>query len=69
MTISNQSIEVEISGGIGNQLFQFAAALALAQHLHAEVILDVSWYERELQSVDKLVLIIFRRVDRSHNAD
>lgn len=53
MTISNQSIEVEISGGIGNQLFQFAAALALAQHLHAEIILDVSWYERELQSVDK----------------
>lgn len=53
MTISSQRIEVEISGGIGNQLFQFAAALALAQHLNAEIILDVSWYERELKSVDK----------------
>jgi len=53
MTITSQNIEVEISGGIGNQLFQFAAALALAQHLNAEIILDVSWYERELQSVDK----------------
>lgn len=65
MTISNQSIEVEISGGIGNQLFQFAAALALAQHLHAEVILDVSWYERELQSVDKRHIELDKFLDLS----
>jgi len=65
MTVSNQSIEVEISGGIGNQLFQFAAALALAERLHAEIILDVSWYERELQSVDKRHMELDKFLDLS----
>ena len=41
-----QRVEAEISGGIGNQLFQFAAALTLSKRLDAELILDVSWYRR-----------------------
>lgn len=65
MTKSSQSIEVEISGGIGNQLFQFAAALTLAQHLNAEIILDVSWYERKRQSVDKRHIELDKFLDLS----
>ena len=53
MTMFNQRVEVEISGGIGNQLFQYAAAWALTTHLQAELVLDVSWYERAVQSVDR----------------
>lgn len=49
----NQRIEVEISGGIGNQLFQYASAWALSRRLQAELILDVSWYERIVPSIDK----------------
>ena len=41
-----QRVEVEISGGIGNQLFQYAVALTLSKHLDAELVLDVSWYRR-----------------------
>ncbi len=41
-----QRVEAEILGGIGNQLFQFAAALTLSKRLDAELVLDVSWYRR-----------------------
>lgn len=41
-----QRVVVEMSGGIGNQLFQYAAALALSRRLRARLILDVSWYRR-----------------------
>ena len=34
-----------MSGGIGNQLFQYAAGLSLSTKLKAELILDLSWYK------------------------
>lgn len=35
---------VYIQGGLGNQLFQYAAALSLANHLNTKVILDTTWF-------------------------
>lgn len=35
----------EIRGGLGNQLFQFAAGYALAQRLGVGLVLDLSWYD------------------------
>lgn len=37
-------IIVRISGGLGNQMFQYAAGLALALHHRAEIKLDLSWF-------------------------
>ena len=34
----------KLSGGIGNQMFQYAAARALALRLDAPLILDISWF-------------------------
>lgn len=61
----SQRIEVEISGGIGNQLFQYAAALAMAQSLNRELILDVSWYERQSQTGAKRQLELDKFFDLS----
>lgn len=35
---------VEINSGLGNQMFQYAAAKALSMHLKTDLYLDVSWY-------------------------
>ncbi len=43
--MSSQRVVVILSGGIGNQLFQFAAGLSLSTRLNAELILDLSWYK------------------------
>jgi len=37
---------LEISGGLGNQLFQYAAALAYAKRNGARLLLDLRYYER-----------------------
>jgi hypothetical protein len=34
-----------LTGGLGNQMFQYAAGLALARRLGTELKLDASWYE------------------------
>lgn len=39
-------IVVRLSGGLGNQLFQYAAGRRLAQRRQAELVLDLGWYER-----------------------
>jgi hypothetical protein len=39
-----QQILVQISGGLGNQMFQYAAGRALALRLNAELKLDLSWF-------------------------
>jgi len=33
---------VRITGGLGNQMFQYAAGLGLARHVGAELLLDIS---------------------------
>lgn len=37
-------VEVEMSGGVGNQLFQYAAAFALSRRVQAQLVLDTSWF-------------------------
>ena len=44
--MNNQIIEVAMSGGIGNQLFQYSAGLSVSARLKAELVLDISWYQR-----------------------
>ncbi len=34
-----------LTGGLGNQMFQYAAGLTLARHHRTELKLDVSWYD------------------------
>jgi hypothetical protein len=36
-----------LTGGLGNQMFQYAAGLALAQHRRTVLKLDVSWYRED----------------------
>jgi hypothetical protein len=38
-------IVVKISGGLGNQMFQYAAARALANHHNVDLMLDLSWFK------------------------
>lgn len=40
-------IGVCLQGGLGNQMFQYAAARALAAKHDTKVILDLSWYDRQ----------------------
>jgi hypothetical protein len=49
MTPGQPLIVSRISGGLGNQLFQYAAGLALALRIGAEFKLDLSWYKSELR--------------------
>jgi hypothetical protein len=44
--VSRQVIEVVLSGGIGNQLFQYAAGRFLSEKLLAPLRFDISWYLR-----------------------
>ncbi|CAA6606261.1 Alpha-1,2-fucosyltransferase (fragment) [Rhodospirillaceae bacterium LM-1] len=49
MTSNVPLVVTKISGGLGNQLFQYAAGLALAYRISAEHKLDLSWYEQEVR--------------------
>ena len=47
-------IVVRLSGGLGNQLFQYAAGRALSSHHAAELALDTGWFgERYLQTTSR----------------
>lgn len=45
-----QKVVVSLFGGLGNQLFQYATALALAEREQADLILDLSWFEKQAKS-------------------
>lgn len=40
-------IAIKIKGGLGNQLFQYAAGKRLANHLGVDLYLDLNWYKTE----------------------
>ncbi len=44
---SEALVSVQLSGGIGNQMFQYAAARALAKRLCAPLQLDLSFFDRK----------------------
>lgn len=51
---------VEIMGGIGNQMFQYAFAKSLQKHLQMPILLDKSWYDNP-KNAKMLGLDIFHR--------
>ena len=38
-------IQINLSGGLGNQMFQIGYAIALKNKMNAEIILNTSWYK------------------------
>jgi hypothetical protein len=44
-----RAITVYLFGGLGNQMFQYASAAALAHRLQAELVLDTSWFSGRAQ--------------------
>jgi hypothetical protein len=44
-TLSGRMIVVQLSGGLGNQMFQYATGRALAARHGAQLVLDSSWIE------------------------
>ena len=44
---TEQGITVKIVGGLGNQLFGYAAGLSLARQLNCPLFLDTSWFSRQ----------------------
>ena len=41
----SNKVSVVISGGLGNQMFQYASALAIAKYHDADLALDLSWFD------------------------
>lgn len=41
------SVSVKVMGGLGNQMFQAAAGLALAERLGADLVIDMSYYAKD----------------------
>lgn len=39
-------ILIQLQGGLGNQMFQYATARALAERNHTNVLLDLSWFDQ-----------------------
>ena len=52
--MSNKNIIAFLSGGLGNQLFVYAAALEQADRIGVNVLADVSWFYRQ----DKRVYLL-----------
>ena len=44
-TTSNSCVITRLAGGLGNQLFQYTAGLALAERLGRNLYLDTSWFD------------------------
>ena len=44
LVFADKTVTVRITSGLGNQMFQYGAALGLAEHLSATVQLDTSWF-------------------------
>ena len=40
------TIRVKLTGGLGNQMFQFAAGYSIAKKNNIDLSLDLSWFKR-----------------------
>jgi hypothetical protein len=45
------NIITQLQGGLGNQLFQYAAARALSHKIHSPLLLDQSWFSKTYDNV------------------
>lgn len=58
------SVTSHLMGGCGNQLFQYAAGLALARRLGVDLQLDISWYEAPTANHSRLYSLgLFKNID------
>ncbi|RYZ23530.1 MAG: alpha-1,2-fucosyltransferase [Chitinophagaceae bacterium] len=63
-------IAIQLKGGLGNQLFQYAAARTLAIRQHTEVLLDTSHYrEDQLRDFDLFHLNVKARIATASQID
>jgi len=46
----HNAVTVSLCGGLGNQLFQYAAARAVALRCNADLVLDLAWFDEVLSS-------------------
>ncbi len=46
--LNTSTVTVHLMGGMANQMFQYAAGLALARRHAAELVLDTSWYRQDV---------------------
>tara|TARA_E500000331_G_scaffold320895_1_gene334790 strand:+ start:333 stop:1211 length:879 start_codon:yes stop_codon:yes gene_type:complete len=56
---SRKQVVVALKGGLGNQLFQYAAGRALAYRLDCKLIIDLDWYIGESREYGQYVLSKF----------
>jgi len=56
-------ITVNLMGGLGNQLFQFATGLEVAYRSKTELVLDLSWYQQKARRSNGLTLRDFELKD------
>ena len=47
-----RSVTIRLVGGLGNQMFQYAAGLALATRLKSNINLDLSWFDVDFTRLD-----------------
>ena len=40
------SIKIKLTGGLGNQMFQFATGCCIAKKKNVDLFLDLSWFKR-----------------------
>lgn len=52
------NIIAQLQGGLGNQLFQYATARALAHHHEASLLLDQSWFTKTYEDVTPRELLL-----------
>src|SRR5215468_3752 len=45
----SEAVVVRLIGGLGNQMFQYAAARAVAARCNAPLMLDISWFAGEAE--------------------
>lgn len=43
-------IAIELRGGLGNQMFQYATARALAEHNNTNLVIDLSWFDQDFDA-------------------
>jgi Glycosyl transferase family 11 len=56
--MEQQRTEVELCGGVGNQLFQYAAARSISDRLNTELDLNLAWYTKNSRTrVDRTFLL------------
>ena len=65
MTGFRQPVVVGLSGGLGNQMFQYAAGRSLAIRIGAPLALDLSWFGG--QSTRQFALSPFRIEAKQHS--